>query len=138
MDKDHIIKRIADWKKRVSNLYKETKSWIKAKPDLSITIGNPTPMYEGMMQSFQIKPTEVDTADILKGKKFVLSFKPKGLWMIGANGRIDIISRAGNYILIDTSDQFGTPNWHIFRADDRQNGRPFNQAELFNLINLLQ
>jgi len=95
-------------------------------------------MYEELMQSFKIQPTEVDTADILKGKKIVLSFKPKGLWMIGANGRIDIISRVGNYILIDTADQFETPNWHIFIATDRQNGRPFNQAELFNLINLLQ
>lgn len=138
MDKDHIVKRIADWKNRVNNLYEESKSWIKERPDLLITIGNPAPMYEGLMQSFQIKPTEVNTADILKGKKIILSFKPNGLWMIGANGRIDIISRIGNYILIDTADQFETPNWRIFRATDRQKGRPFNRAELFNLINLLQ
>lgn len=138
MDKDHIVKRIIDWKKRVSNLYKESKSWIKERPDLSMTIGNPTAMYEGLMQSFQIKSTEVDTADILKGKKIMLSFKPKGLWLIGANGRVDIISRVGNYILIDIADQFEAPNWQIFRATNRQKGRPFNQAELFNLINLLQ
>jgi hypothetical protein len=138
MDKDHIIKRIADWKKRINNLYKETKSWINEHEDLSITIGNPTRMYEGLMQNFHLQPTEVSTADIFKGKKILLSFKPKGLWMIGANGGIDIISKAGNYILIDTADQFKTPNWQIFRATDRKNGRPFNQAELFNLINLLQ
>lgn len=138
IDKDHIVKQIVDWKKRVNNLYKESKNWLKERPDLSVTNGNPTAMYEGLMQSFQIQPTEVDTADILKGKKIVLSFKPKGLWMIGANGRIDIISRVGNYILIDTAEQFETPNWHIFLATAKQNGRPFNQAELFNLINLLQ
>lgn len=138
MDKDHILKRITDWKKRVSNLYKETKSWIKDRPDLLIAIGNPMPMYEGLMQSFKIKPTEIDTADISKGKKYLLSFKPKGLWMIGANGRVDIISRIGSFILIDKADQFETPNWHIYTATDRQNAKPFNQKELFNIINLLQ
>ena len=58
--------------------------------------------------------------------------------MIGANGRIDIISRIGNFILIDTADQFQTPNWHIYTATDKKNGKPFNQTELFNLLNLLQ
>lgn len=138
MDKDYIVKRILDWKKRVNNLYKESKNWIKERPELSITLGNPTPMFEELMQSFQIKPTEVDTADILKEKKIVLSFKPKGLWMIGANGRVDIISRVGNFNLIDKADQFEKPNWHIFSPTDRQNGKPFNKAELFKLINLVQ
>lgn len=138
IDKDHILKRIADWKKRVNNLYKETNSWLKERKDLSFRIGNPTSMYEGLMQSFQVTPTDVNTADILKEEKIIISFKPKGLWIIGANGRIDIISRIGNYILIDTSNQFETPNWKIFRPADNTNGRPFNQAELFNLINLLK
>lgn len=138
MDKDHIAKRILEWKKRVNNLYEESKNWIKERPEFSITIGNPTPMYEELMQSFQINPTEVDTADILKEKKIVLSFKPKGLWIIGANGRIDIISRIGSFILIDKADQFETPNWYIFKPTDKQNGRPFNKAELLDLINMLQ
>ena len=138
IDKDHILKRIADWKKRVNNLYKETKSWIKANPNLSIIIGKPTPMYELFMESFQIRQTEIETADILKGKRIILSFKPKGLWMIGANGRIDIISQVGNYILIDNSEEFEAPNWQISKASDRKNEKPFNKLELFNLINLLQ
>jgi hypothetical protein len=138
IDKDHILKRIEDWKKRVNNLYEDSKNWINERQELSIINGNPTPMYEELMQRFQIKPTKVDTADILKGNKIVLSLKPKGLWMIGANGRVDIISTVGNYILIDVANQFETPNWQLFKANDRQNGKPFNQTELFNLINQMQ
>ena len=58
--------------------------------------------------------------------------------MIGANGRIDIISQVGNYILIDNSEEFESPNWRISKASDRQNEKSFNKLELFNLINLLQ
>lgn len=137
IDREHISNRIADWKKRVENLYKEIEKWLKTEPIFSINIGNPIPMYEELMQSFQIKQTEVETADVLKGKKIVLSFKPKGLWMIGANGRLDILTRNGSYILIDTAEQFESPNWKIYSSIDRVNGKSFNEKELFNILNLL-
>lgn len=138
IDSSHIQKRIKDWKKRVADLYKETKKWLGDVPQYNIKIGQPTPMYEELMQSFNIQPTETDTADIFKENKILISFKPKGLWMIGANGRIDIISQAGNYILVDIAEQFQEPQWHIYTATDRRTGKPFTKKELLNLISSFQ
>src|SRR5260221_2211261 len=113
MEREHVLKRVQDWKKRVRDLYKEMGVWIKEKQGLDIVIGRPIRMYEEMMQEFEIPEDQIDTADILEKKRIILTFKPKGLWIIGANGRVDIISKRGNYILVDTGHQFQPANWYI-------------------------
>jgi len=136
-DKEYILARISDWKKRIDNLYNESSKWISLHPNLSIKEGNPTEMYEELMQSFNVLPIDLETRDIYKNNKLVLSFKPKGLWMIGGNGRIDIISKFGSYILIDVADAFQQPNWMIYTGPTKKEGIPFSKAELFKLIDLL-
>lgn len=138
IDSVHIVNRIIDWQNRINNLYTQIRQWIEENDELSVKNGSPTPMYEELMQNFKVPPTEVNTIDILKGKKFLLSFIPKGLWIIGANGRIDIISKAGSYYLIDTADQFQPPNWLIQSSNQKQNKISFTRMQLFNLINLLK
>jgi hypothetical protein len=135
VNKAHVKKRVKDWKKRVSGLYKTIEAWLAETPDYAIVAGHPMKMYEELMQQFGIQPEDVETADLFKNSKLELTFKPKGLWIIGANGRVDIISRNGNYMLVDYSDQFQDPKWHIYTTQDRQNGRPFTKTELLNILN---
>jgi hypothetical protein len=90
-------------------------------------------MYEELMSQFGIPASEIDTADVHKGKHFILSIKPKGLWIIGANGRIDILTTKGSYMLVDTADEFSKPQWKLLngnkkngcnrKPNDRCNGR---------------
>ncbi len=116
VDKSHVEKRVRDWKKRVSDLYSNIKLWLKDS-DYSLKHGPKSAMYEELMSQFNVHSTEVDTADIYKDNKIVLTIKPKGLWIIGANGRIDILSAKGNYMLVDYAEQFEAPQWKLFNGD---------------------
>jgi len=38
-----------------------------------------------------------------------MRFQPKGLWVIGANGRVDLITKAAAPILVDQSEPLSRP-----------------------------
>ena len=57
---------------------------------------------------------------VRKAGKEVLTFKPYGLWVIGANGRIDLFGRDGSYFLVDRATGFQPPQWHVFGSSDRK------------------
>lgn len=134
--KEHIEKRVNDWKTRILDLYKEVDQWLSSS-EYSIKSGNSISMYEELMQKFNVPADTMDTADIYKKDKIILSIKPKGLWIIGANGRIDILTSKGSYTLVDFSDQFKKPVWHIYSSKDiqKKNGKVFNKEELLNILN---
>ena len=132
VDKQHIEQRVYDWKKRVSELYAEIKLWLKDS-EYSIKLGSKQKMYEELMSQFGVPATEVDTADIYKNNQFKLTIKPKGLWIIGANGRIDILTTKGNYMLVDSAEQFAEPNWKLFNADKKK-GVDFNKQSFIQLL----
>ena len=134
VNKVHVQRRVKDWKSRVSNLYKDIQNWLADKPEYTLVSGHPMRMFEELMEQFGVQPLDVDTADLFKDSHLLLTFKPKGLWVIGANGRVDIISRKGSYILVDYSDQFEKPKWHIYNTQDRKNSMPFNKKELLNIL----
>ncbi len=132
IDKSQIEKQVRDWKKRIADLYKTIKAWTK-QTEYSIKNGTKLTMYEELMALSNVPPAEVETADIYKDGKIILSFKPKGLWIIGVNGAIEILSEHGSYMLIDRAEQFNTPKWKIYHRD-RGNGIDFNKKSLFQLL----
>jgi len=86
------------------------------------------------MSEFNVRATNIETADIYKDNKIVLALKPKGLWMVGANGRIDLLSTKGNYMLVDFAEQFEPPYWKLFNGD-KKNGVEFTKQSFFQLLN---
>lgn len=118
IDKSQVEKRVKDWKKRISDLYTSIKEWTKD-THYSIKTGGKEIMYEELMAQFNVQPVEIDTADIYEDERIVLTIKPKGLWIIGANGRIDILSTHGSYMIVDTAGQFKTPKWKLYSGDKR-------------------
>lgn len=130
--KQHVEKRIADWKERISNLYTSIASWIEGS-GYTLKLGNRLVMFEELMDQFNIPPTKVDSANIYKSDKFILAFKPSGLWVIGANGKIDIISLHGNYTLIDLSEQFSNSQWKLYNGV-KDNAVDFNRETFLKLL----
>jgi hypothetical protein len=49
-----------------------------------------------------------------------MNIKPVGLWILGGNGRMDIISKNKNYTLIDLSDNFRSSKWYLYEASDKK------------------
>lgn len=134
IDREHVTQRVEDWKKRVSQLYDTVDGWLSDYPEYKIVPGQTITMFEELMHLFDVYPEKIKTADIFKEKELVMTFKPRGLWVVGANGRIDLISNKGSYILIDYSDQFQNPKWHICTSKDRENGKVFTKQELLNIL----
>ena len=133
VDKQQVELRVADWKKRVTDLYDEINNWLN-NSDYTLRVGSKLMMNEELMSKFGVPKTEIETADIYnKDKKIVLTFKPNGLWIIGANGRIDILSKKGNYLLVDFAQQFEEPLWKLFK-DTKKDGLEFNQLEFLKLL----
>ncbi len=132
VDKGHVEKRVKDWKKRVSDLYITIKGWTK-QTEYSIKTGGKVTMYEELMAQFNVHPVEIDTADIYKDERIVLTIKPKGLWIIGANGRIDILSTSGSYMIVDTAEQFKAPKWKLYNGD-KKNGVDFTKQSFLQIL----
>jgi len=132
ISKQIVEKRVRDWKKRVADLYSTIKLWLKDS-EYTLMLGPKLPMFEGLMSQFHIPATEVDTADVYKNKNFMLAIKPRGLWVVGANGRIDILTTKGNYTLVDFAEQFKTPHWTLFNGD-KNNGVEFNKQSFLQLL----
>lgn len=133
IDKEHIERRVADWKKRINDLYSTMSNWIE-NTKYNIRPGSKITMYESLMEQFGIPPTQLDTIDILDRKIYVLSVKPKGLWIIGANGRIDLMSITNQYILVDLAEQFEEPKWIIYYGDKKKR-IDFNQQSFLKILN---
>jgi len=136
IESSHIQKRVDDWKNRVDELYKVVNIWILQKPNYSCKFGQQTAMFEDLMKTFEIPKQSINTLDVLLNQKIILAFKPKGLWIIGANGRIDIISAKGSFMIVDIAEQFQTPQWQIYTAD-RKNKSDFNQEIFYQVLDTI-
>lgn len=136
IDKEHIELRVSDWKKRIEDLYTMMSSWIDGSKYV-VRKGSKITMYESLMQNFGVPPTQIDTIDILDRRLYVLSVKPKGLWIIGANGRVDLLSITNQYILVDTAEQFKEPKWIIYYAGRKKHTKLDKQSFLKILNNSL-
>ena len=132
IDKQLIEKRVSDWKKRIAELYSNINTWL-SDSEYALKVGHKLTMYEELMAHYDVPATEIDTKDVYKGKTFILAFKPRGLWIIGANGRIDILTTNGNYILVDSAAPFETPQWKLFNGD-RNNGVEFTESTFLKLL----
>ena len=132
VDKHLVEKRVADWKKRVADLYSTIKTWL-IDSEYSLKLGPKLTMFEELMSRFSVPPTDIDTADVFKNKSFILTLKPQGLWIIGVNGRIDILTMKGNYQLVDYANQFETPKWKLF-SGAKKNGVEFSKQTFLQLL----
>jgi len=129
-----VYKSIGDWKERISNLYNMIQEWLKDDRQYSVKTTSTSRMYEEQMQKIDAEPENLPIADILKDGKLVLSIKPLGLWIIGTNGCLNILSYKGSLILADMSLPFQTPRWEIFSLKNRKNGMPFTKDYLLEMI----
>lgn len=123
--------RVHNWKNRLHDLFQAVSSWAVKNGwhvDDSGTVG----MHEELMQKFGVPATTQPTLR-LDGDQGYILFKPKGLWVIGANGRIDLYTSKGTFIIVDLAERGAAPRWTIFRATHRRDGDLFTPEMLANL-----
>ncbi len=135
IDKSYIEKRVKDWKDRLNSLYLLVEDILSAKKNIECKKTRQTTMYEELMQKYDIESEDIPILDIYKDKVIIAIFKPVGLWVIGANGRIDILTEEGAYILADTAEKGKKPEWKVFTPKNRKSGKNLDSSLILDLVN---
>ena len=132
--KEHLEKRVDDWKSRISSLYKTIEDWLSNMDGYTVRKQATIDMHEELMQKYSIPSEKIDVLDILYKNQYIATIKPIGLWVIGANGRLDIISKKGSIILVDESEQFTPPHWIAYLPSKKKGGEPFTKDYLASIL----
>ncbi|HTE76284.1 MAG TPA: hypothetical protein VK653_06025 [Xanthobacteraceae bacterium] len=132
-ERHRVVEEVDDWLRRVERLYAEIREWLRDNNDLHFDQTRTVKMSEELMQKFAVTDRELSILDVLRSDQVVVSFVPRGLWLIGAWGRIDIITKDKMSILvaIKKPDKF---EWHLSTPDDRQRTRLFDKFALSELM----
>jgi hypothetical protein len=128
----HIERRVDDWITRIRDLYAAIESWL---PDgWSAQRGRNVRMHEELMRRFGVAPRELPVLDLMKDGQRVASIEPRGLWIIGANGRLDLTRGTDRYVIVDEAENFAQPSWRIAPFSDRRQTQQFGREELISLL----
>ncbi len=117
IDAEHIKRRVDDWARRVKDLYATIGGWL---PDGWRTCeGEPILMQEELMRKFGVERIEIPTLMLLGQGDDAARLEPRGLWIIGGNGRIDLKRDGRRYLIVDMSENFEAPDWQVAPAERR-------------------
>jgi hypothetical protein len=140
-DRAHVIERLRDWRERVHALYDSIESSLGSAFSYDRTGKNRS--YERPVQRVDLALDDVPEVDILRivqGERPVAQFLPRDLWIIGANGRVDLILRPKSggtrrFMLLDLSLPLsGKGDWRIVRPSDPLTQPPFRAEDLPGLL----
>lgn len=117
VDAQHINRRVDDWVERVKNLYAKIDEWL---PDgWTSQEGESVCMHEEMMRRFNVAARQIPTLLLVNGSGNSARLEPRGLWIIGANGRIDMKFGSRHYLIVDVAGSFEAPDWQVADAELR-------------------
>lgn len=128
IDRAHVERRVKDWSDRIETLYQEIKTWLP--PGWNAGKQGVVTMHEELMQKFGIAPQSLPVLELFYQGTPSARIEPRGLWIIGANGRLDLIRGSQHYIIIDEAENFGTPDWQIAPLSNRRKLEKLNRQTL--------
>ena len=111
VDRAYVERRLQDWRARLDRLYADIATWLP--PDWSMAEGGRVSIHEDLMLRHDVAPQTLPSKTLKRAGMPAGRIQPRGLWIIGANGRVDIILPAAHYIVVDRAESFETSNWQI-------------------------
>ncbi|MCX7014090.1 MAG: hypothetical protein NTW86_16310 [Candidatus Sumerlaeota bacterium] len=136
MDRNYVIARIDEWENRLDGLYFLIDGWFQELPDPNkqIFVGSVLQRDEPLMKQYDVPPRMLPTRAILCGKKRI-SFTPSTLWVIGADGRVNVATNEHQFALVDMRNAQDQPSdWRIVASRLRDLYLPFDQQAFLNLV----
>lgn len=117
MTKEQVEERIADWIRRLVLLYEMLDDWLQDILGAFSERGEVEQLTEHLMDRFDVRARRVPTYAVYSEQKKVLELVPSGLWVIGANGRVNAVTSRETYILVDLEWTEGQPSdWRLVRS----------------------
>ena len=129
-----VVEEVEDWVCRVAVLYEQVRTWLVDRPGLRCEEGRTVTMSEEMMQQFAVTEREISVLDVLNEDQVIASFVPRGLWLIGAWGRVDIITRDRTRMLLALRAEEKL-EWRLVSPEGRHRTEPFDKTALLALLN---
>ncbi|MFL4999495.1 MAG: hypothetical protein ACJ8DY_03820, partial [Xanthobacteraceae bacterium] len=117
ISREQVLERLRDWRDRVHRLYGEIELTLHGTSFQLDREGKHTSAEE-LTQRIGVTSDEQPKLDILRivrpGGTNAAIFFPRGLWVIGANGRIDLriiptVGQVETYVLVDESQPLSGP-----------------------------
>ena len=124
-----VESRADDWVARLLGLKAVVATWMASSGLEALEIvGRPSiTMNEEPMRRMNVKPRQMPAFEIRIDQRPSLRFQPRGLWTLGANGRLDLIASRSSPVLVDRSEPLsGSPQWTIYPLENRTSGRSFS------------
>lgn len=126
--KDHVVKRVDDWVDRLNKLYEVVEGWLP--PGWHAEQRGVAIMAEEMMRKFNIRPRDIPVLQLKSGDGRSASLEPRGLWVVGVNGRLDLLIGPKHFLIVDRAKNFATPDWQIVDFHKRKEFEKFDKARL--------
>ena len=134
IDAVQVQRRVDNWIDRLTVLFQEVTSWA-GQNGWTPAEGAPVPMNEKLMQLTGVPPREQPSLVLTSPKGERVWCNPKGLWVIGANGRVDVYGSRDSLVVIDTAHPFERPAWIMFHLPSNgYEGQIFTPAILSVLV----
>lgn len=131
-ERSRVIDRINDWENRIAALYTKIDQWVVKEVSFNTETQRTVTMSEELMQGFAVPDRELPILDILKNQEPIASLVPRGLWVLGANGRMDLITRKGTRLIVYRNEE--PEGWLIVEADDRRKTTRFDEESFWDLV----
>ena len=128
----HVEQRVNDWGQRIDELYSQIEGWLPA--GYSTERRRTVLMNEEMMKKFGIPSRTLPVLEIRCGDFYVAKFEPRALWIVGANGQLDVAIGKNQYIIVDIAKNFDTPSWILSPFSKRRNREPLTQETFRSIL----
>ena len=130
--KEFVEASVQDWKNRLGDLFQEVRAWAVER-GWRVDDGGTVGMHEELMQKFDVPATKQPILRLDREHGYAL-FMPRCPWVIGANGRVDLYTSKGTFIIVDLAEGGSALRWTIFRYSQNRDGDLFAPEMIANLV----
>lgn len=116
-DAKYVQRRVEDWEERVNEFYVQFSEWLPDEWEASR--GKPVVMHAPLMRKFGVAARQIPTLELFNQSGDSVKLEPRGLWIIGGNGHIDLKHNGVHYFTVDFAENFEQPDWRATRAENR-------------------
>jgi hypothetical protein len=135
VDAKRVKDRVTDWVSRLEKLYSKLDEWAKALPDVSVRRNTMPQLIEPIMERTSVPAREVPVFSLIVNKKYRVDFIPSSIWIIGANGRVNVTTNSRQKSLVDMGGENSAPSrWHLVGDDPDKPLVPFNREAFLKLL----
>jgi hypothetical protein len=134
IERGHIVEEVDDWHNRLTALYAQVKAWLADQGQITFDQLRTVTMSEEPMREFAVSDRELPVLDVLQADQVIASLVPRGLWLIGAWGRVDIITKDKTITVVAKKRDNGEFEWVLISPEGGRQTVAFDKSILLELL----